>query len=208
MVLFFDICYNEHGDNMNIKLIETFVKHKLRNEPTGHDYLHALRVLKNAKKLVEDDVDKEVIYACCLVHDLIDEKLAEQYKVSIDMLQTILKEANASESQQALIFEIINNMSFRSGKIPFSKEGKIVQDADRLDAIGAIGIARAFSYGGNKGRPLYCNTTQDGEDTVSHFYQKLLHLADKMNTTKAKKLASKRTLFLQTFLDQLENEIG
>lgn len=192
---------------MNIDLIRSFIEQKLHGEATGHDVLHAKRVLANAMKLISEDVDPDVVQAAALVHDLIDDKLEESHRASWDEISIILTRAGLKNKQVASVHDIIHNMSFRSGKIPESIEGKIVQDADRLDALGAIGIARVFSFGGRNGRMIYDPNTLDGIDSVSHFHQKLLRLSATMNTTAAKEEAKRRTSFMKVYLEELEREL-
>lgn len=192
---------------MDINIIKEFVRNKLEKEPTGHDYLHALRVYKNSMLLIDEYVDKNVIMVSALIHDLIDHKLDEEFKTSKEDVMLLLKEAELTDEQVEHIIEIIENISFSKGNIPESKEGKIVQDADRLDALGAIGIARTFSYGGKHKRLIYDPQTKDGDDSVSHFYQKLFLLKDKMNTTLGRKEAIKRTEYMEEFISTFYNEV-
>lgn len=192
---------------MNIDMIKTFVKGKLENEPTGHDYLHALRVYKNSELLLDDSMDSDVIKTAALIHDLIDHKLDEEFKTSKEELIVLLKGAGLDNNQITQCIDIIENISFSKGNVPSSIEGKIVQDADRLDALGAIGIARTFSYGGKHKRLIYNPDTKDGTDSVSHFYQKLFLLKDKMNTKQGKVEAEKRTIFMREYINQFYKEV-
>ena len=131
------------------------------------------------------------------------------------MAQKILKKYHFAESEIKIISDAIRDHSYSRGKIPQTIEGKILQDADRLDALGAIGIARTFSVGGSEGRPIYqesdpfCRTRKpdDHSWTVDHFYRKLLLLEKKMNTKTAKALAKKRTRLMIQFLSELKSEI-
>ena len=122
-------------------------------------------------------------------------------------MKDILHKVGLTLQQVNQVLDIIQSISFSSGKVPDSLEGKIVQDADRLDALGAIGIARTFSYGGKNNRLIYDPTTNAGTDSRSHFYQKLLVLKNLMNTDKAKKEAEVRTEYMIAFLETLEMEI-
>jgi len=192
---------------MNIEQLRTYVKQKLELEPTGHDFLHIQRVVSNARKIMVGAVDQEVVLASCYVHDLIDHKLETKYKATLDEVKDILHKVGLTLQQVNQVLDIIQSISFSSGKVPDSLEGKIVQDADRLDALGAIGIARTFSYGGKNNRLIYDPTTNDGTDSRSHFYQKLLVLKNLMNTDKAKKEAEVRTEYMIAFLETLEMEI-
>ncbi len=191
---------------MSLKKLENFVKEKLATEPTGHDFSHAMRVKNNALLIMAVfDVNQRVIEASCLVHDLIDRKLDVEYKVSESDVVDKLLELDYTKDEVHHIIDIITNMSFSSKRIPDSLEGKIVQDADRLDAIGAIGIARTFAYGGKLGRPMYGDSNH--LDTVSHFHDKLFKLPDLMNTSIARDVALKRAEFMEEFLHQLNSEI-
>lgn len=193
---------------MNIDALHITVRDILEDEPSGHDYSHAQRVLKNAELLIDATMDHNVIFAACLVHDLMDDKLENQFTRNIEEVKQILCDCGATTSETNHIIAIIQTMSFRHNQIPSSIEGQIVQDADRLDAIGAIGIARTFAYGGANHRKMYDIDTTNGQDTVSHFYQKLFLLESKMNTKKAKHIAKERTRFMKQFLSTLYYEIG
>ena len=193
---------------MDIKKIELYVKSKLEFESSGHDYLHALRVLENSKKLITDSVDQDVVYISALVHDLIDHKLEEKHKAKESDIITLLKESRLKEEQIESVLDIIKNISFSKGNVPSSLEGKIVQDADRLDALGAIGIARTFAYGGKNNRLIYNKDSIDDTDSVSHFYQKLFKLSELMNTEKGKQEALERTKFMKQFIMKLDEETG
>ena len=189
-----------------IDQVMEFVKNKIEFESSGHDYKHALRVYHNAMKIAEGmEVNINVIGPATLIHDLIDHKLEIKYKVTIAVLKESLFEFGYDLKDIDLIIEIIQSISFSSKLIPTSIEGQIVQDADRLDALGAIGIARTFSYGGKNNRLIYGD--ENKKDSVSHFYQKLLTLVPLMNTETAKKIAIKRTIFMKDYLIRLNNEI-
>ena len=193
---------------MNIQSLQKYIYDILGSEPSGHDYLHALRVYQNCINLMEPNVDEDVVYASAFVHDLIDHKLQHPFTQSIEDISTVLQSVGLSHAKIKHVFDIIENISYSSGKTPESIEGKIVQDADRLDALGAIGIARAFSFGGSKGRTIYDLKTTDGTDTVSHFYQKLLLLEDTFHTPKARAIAHERTEYMKTYLIQLFQEVN
>ncbi len=193
---------------MNIDIVKDFVELKLSSESSGHDYLHALRVLENSRLLITTSVDEDVIIVSSLIHDLIDHKLEEKYKATVEELNTLLKDAKLKTNQITHVFDIINNISFSKGNVPTTEEGRIVQDADRLDALGAIGIARTFSYGGKNNRLIYNKDTIDSTDSVSHFYQKLFKLYKLMNTEKGKEEALLRTKYMKQFIMKLDEEIG
>ena len=157
---------------------------------------------------MEEGLDEIVVLTSALIHDCIDPKLEPQFQSTKDQLTSLMERSNLSTNQIQEVFAIIENISYSKGTIPKSKEGLVVQDADRLDALGAIGIARAFSFGGRKGRLIYDPTTTDGTDTVSHFYQKLLKLSDLMHTTKGKEEALRRTEYMAKFLQELQFEVS
>ncbi len=184
----------------------------------SHDWQHIERVMKNAKMiLTQETADAFIVEMAVLLHDVSDPK----YKKPDEDLETdLLDRLNLADKQQQHIQNVIASVSFKggNGKPATSMEAKIVQDADRLDAIGAIGIARAFAYGGAKGRKLYdWNEKARTEMTeqqyreaqtssVTHFYEKLLLLKDQMTTETGKQMAEERHEFMLSFLKQLQKE--
>lgn len=200
-----------------------FVKQTLKNAEGGHDWFHIERVYKNSCLIVENEkCDVLVVQLGVLLHDIADSKFHQgDERIGPSMARAFLEKEMVAESVIEHVIKIIENISFMGGHekpIFRSKELDIVQDADRLDALGAIGIARAFNYGGFKNRKLYdpeipTNLTITKEQykastapTINHFYEKLLLLKDKMNTETGKKLARKRHLFMEQFLEQFYNE--
>lgn len=200
-----------------------FVKDKLTNAESGHDWFHIERVYKNALLIAEEEeCDLTVVKLAALLHDIADSKFhGGDESVGPKTARTFLESQNVSEAIISHVIAIIENISFKGGNFEkdfHSKELEIVQDADRLDAIGAIGIARAFNYGGFKNRPLYNPNIQpklnmskevyknSEAPTINHFYEKLLLLKDKMNTETGKKLAKKRHDFMISFLSQFYTE--
>ncbi len=184
--------------NQIIEAAKKYVFEQLKSDFSGHDYNHIMRVYNMAIFLAENyEVNQFIVAIAALLHDLDDYKIADKYS---NKVVTFLKKHQVEESQE--IIDIINNMSFSSyklGKNVNSMEGKIVQDADRLDALGAIGIARCFAYSGAKSRSLYDND-KDGDSSIAHFYQKLLKLPSLMNTAEAKEIAYKRVDFMRLYL--------
>ncbi len=166
----------------------------------GHDAAHTMRVYRNALRIAarEPACDRELVALGALLHDADDHKLFHTEN-NANARAFLLAQGVAAERAET-ICAIINAVSFSKnrGKRPDTLEGKIVQDADRLDAIGAVGIARTFAFGGEHGRPP--------EASVRHFYDKLLLLKDEMNTETAKALAEKRHAFMLLFLRELEDE--
>ena len=202
-----------------------FVKEKLKNAEGGHDWFHIERVFKNAILISkEENVDVFVVSLAALLHDIADPKFHNgDETIGPKVANDFLKKQNVEPTIIKHVVDIINNISFKNSfentKANFnSKELDVVQDADRLDAIGAIGIARCFNYGGFKNRALYdpeiipnLNMTKEeyknsSAPTINHFYEKLLLLKDKMNTTSGKKIAAERHLFMETFLKQFYEE--
>ena len=200
-----------------------FVKEKLENAEGGHDWFHIERVYKNAILISkEEDCDITIVKLGALLHDIADSKFhGGDESVGPKIAREFLSSENVSEEIITHVINIIENISFKGGNFEkkfTSKELEIVQDADRLDAIGAIGIARTFNYGGFKNRQLYNpnippNLNMSKEEyknsdapTINHFYEKLLLLKDKMNTDTGKKIAQERHLYMETFLEQFHLE--
>ncbi len=188
-----------------VEAAKSYVFKHLSQETTGHDYYHALRVYDMAIYLASGyEVDEKVISLASLLHDLEDEKITND-KTLID---NFFKENKIEEEMIIKVKTIIKNMSFRDhldGKKVDTLEGKIVQDADRLDALGAIGIARCFAYGGHKNRMIYKNDIDD-DTSIAHFYQKLFLLPDLMNLDESRKIAEERVVFMKDFLNKFYQE--
>lgn len=186
----------------------------------SHDFQHIERVYQNAMEILHSEpaADAEVVKIAVLLHDVSDKK----YTNSKEQENQLIAELALSEDKKRHIRDCIAQVSFNGGNEleATSIEAKIVRDADRLDAIGAIGIARTFAYGGAKGRKLYdtaerARTTMTEEEyrtkntsSVTHFYEKLLFLKDLMTTEKGKQMANERHQFMEGFLQQLQKEIG
>ncbi len=193
---------------------KTFVKDKLYNEGSGHDWFHTKRVYNLATYLCEKEGgDEFIIKMTALLHDIDDWKFSNNNKTTEDFLKSL----DVNEEDIHKIMNIITTMSYKGGVVDFTQdslEGKIVQDADRLDAMGAIGIARAFTYGGSKNRLMYDPNIKPRDfhsldevknlnnHTVNHFYEKLLKLKDLINTDTAKQIAEERHRFMEIYLDE------
>lgn len=204
-----------------IKKTAKFAKEKLQDGESGHDWSHTERVRKVALKIArEEKADVFIVEMAALLHDVFDFKFFDEGKAG-RKIEEYLKQFKLDERTDKHIKSIIANISFKGAKVKNkinTLEGKIVQDADRLDAIGAIGIARVFSYGGHDGRSMYdpeikpvFHTTfekyKNGKSTsINHFYEKLLLLKDRMHTRTAKKMAIKRHVFMKKYLDQFYKE--
>jgi len=207
----------------NIQKTIEFVKKELQNAEAGHDWWHIERVYKSAKAIaIEEKVDLEIVEFAALLHDIADAKFNDgDEEIGPQKAGEFLKSIVVEENKIIHVQQIIRNMSFKSslGKISFtSPEMLVVQDADRLDAIGAIGIARAFTYGGFKNRELYnpainpvINQSKEAyknttAPTINHFYEKLLLLKNKMNTLTGKRIALQRHEFMEQYLTQFYAE--
>lgn len=197
-----------------------YIKEKFAQEFSGHDWWHIYRVWKMAQHIAkgEKDVDMFVIELAALLHDIADWKFNDGDETAgAKAAREWLEKLNVKEDIIQHICNIINNSSFKGAGVNFSmetKEGMIVQDADRLDAIGAIGIGRVFAYGGNKGqkmhtpgkKPVLYQTAEEYKrgdtTTINHFYEKLLLVKDLMNTQTAKNIAEDRHKFMEDFLER------
>lgn len=200
-----------------------FVKTELKNAEGGHDWFHIDRVYKNALLISDgENVDKTIVSLAALLHDIADSKFHKgDETVGPKKARQFLTTQQLSEEKMEHIVKIIENISFKGGnnKQQFhSKELDIVQDADRLDAMGAIGIARTFNYGGFKNRKLYdpeivpnlkmtpSEYKASDAPTINHFYEKLLLLKDRMNTETGRQIAAERHRFMEVFLQQFYAE--
>ena len=189
-----------------------------KNDYSGHDYNHTMRVYKLAYNIaIQEHANLEIVSLAALLHDVDDFKLTQS--INYQNARLLMNKYGIDKAQEEVI-AIIQDVSFKGNqsKSPSTLEGKIVQDADRLDAIGAIGIARAFTFGGNHNRPLYndenpvlnmdeASYRQHKSSTINHFYEKLLLLKDMMNTDSAKRLASMRHQFMLNYLEEFYDEI-
>lgn len=208
-----------------ISCTEDYVRAELANAEGGHDWWHIERVRVNAKRIGEGEVcDLLVVELAALLHDIADSKFhGGDEEIGPNKASEFLQSISLPQYQIDHIINIIRNISFKGGNIKqtfTSIELDIVQDADRLDAMGAIGIARAFNYGGHKGRLLYHPGIKPVMDmdketyknstapTINHFYEKLLLLKDRMNTSTGRKMAEDRHDFMQQYLKQFYQEWG
>lgn len=202
-------------------LIETedYIRNYFEHESSGHDWWHIYRVRNLALKISKKEKgDNFIVEMAALLHDLDDWKLNDKSELKA---KTWLEKLKIHQNETKLILDIIDQVSYKGAGVENKAttiEAKIVQDADRLDAIGAIGIARTFAYGGNKGRLIYHpeikpemhNSFEDykktSAPTINHFYEKLLLLKNRLNTQTAIEIAEKRHTFMETFLKQFFNE--
>lgn len=206
-----------------IKKTAEYMKQRLEKDNSGHDWWHTYRVWQLGKKIaINENADVFVVELACLLHDIADYKfhggdenigprLANEWLQKINVESTIINQ----------IIDIISKSSFKGATAKnkiITREGKCVQDADRLDAIGAIGIARCFAFGGAKGNRIYepsispnINISEEeykktNSTQINHFYEKLLLLKDRMNTQTAKKIAEERHIFIEKYLEQFFRE--
>ncbi len=201
-----------------------YVKKTLQGEATGHDWWHIYRVWNNAKNIAKTEkrVDHFVVELSALLHDISDWKFNDgDEKVGAEIAKTWLNKLNVDKPTIQHVYDIVASISFKGAGVKSeikTLEGKVVQDADRLDAIGAVGIGRAFAYGGYKNREMYDPNQKPGVEltadqyknnnspTINHFYEKLLLLKDLMNTKSAKKIAEGRHSYMAGFLDRFYDE--
>jgi len=179
-----------------------YIQDLFRGNSGGHDAAHSLRVYRTALRIAEGEpgCDMEIIALAALLHDADDHKLFHTENNA--NARSFLTARKVAPEKIERVCAAINAVSFSQnrGKRPETLEGKIVQDADRLDALGAIGVARTFAYGGEHGRSL--------DESVAHFHEKLLLLKDELNTETARKFAEPRHTFLERFLEEYERESG
>ncbi|WP_335966774.1 HD domain-containing protein [Galbibacter sp. PAP.153] len=203
-----------------------FVKEALINAEGGHDWFHIQRVFNNALLIAKDEkkADPLIVGLGALLHDIADAKFHDgDETIGPKTAETFLRSIKVDETTIEHVKKIIENISFKGGN--FNQQFKsleldIIQDADRLDAIGAIGIARCFNYGGFKNRKLYdpeiapkmnmskAEYKKSQSPTINHFYEKLLLLKDRMNTKTGKKIAQKRHEYMEGFLEEFYNEVN
>jgi len=195
--------------------------HNLMINDSAHDFDHIMRVFKNAQKICKKENAREkLVLSAVLLHDIVlypksDKRSKLSSIKSAEKSRNILKKFNFTKEEIQIISDAIRDHSFSRNKIPTTLEGKILQDADRLDAIGAIGIARVFAVSGSEKRPFYnikdpfCKNRTPNDEiwALDHFYRKLLKLESLMNTKSGKIEAKKRTKVLKDFLNELKKEI-
>ena len=207
-----------------IEATKDFVKETLKNAESGHDWFHTLRVYNNARLIAKSEsVDLYIVALGALLHDIADSKFHNgDDNIAPRVARKFLVQHNVDSFVINSVIDIINNISFNKSLETNNKtnstELDVVQDADRLDAIGAIGIARCFNYGGFKNRKLFDPSIKPNlkmskneyknskAPTINHFYEKLLLLSDKMNTKTGKKIAKERHQFMTEYLDQFHAE--
>lgn len=189
---------------------QAYIRKTFLTEGTGHDYYHIERVVINARKILKtEQADAFIVELAAWLHDVGDYKLHGGVDRSEELITEYLLSINVDKVTIDRVLEVVSQVSFSKGNVPTSIEAMIVQDADRLDAIGAIGIARCFAYGGSKSRILYTpDEEMKSESSVQHFYDKLFKLKDLMNTQTAKEIAEHRHKFMEQYINELYNEVG
>ena len=201
-----------------IEVTIEYFKKNFSGEATGHDWFHIQRVWKLSKNIAKKEgvMDMFVVEMGALLHDIADHKFHDgDENIGTIKAAEYLEKFDIDEEQKRKIIDIVKEISFKGKRVATkmsSKEGEVVQDADRLDAMGAIGVARTFAYGGSKNREIYnpvvkpvCHTSfaaykVSTAPTINHFYEKLLNLKDRMNTATGKKEAIRRHDFMESFL--------
>lgn len=211
------------GDSMEHMIAEAvnYIKNIFQNDFSGHDYFHSLRVYRVVRIIAEqENADMEIVSLAALLHDVDDRKLSPETYENKTHAVSFMKEQHVSDENIKRICQIIGEVSFAGNDsvIPSTVEGKCVQDADRLDALGAIGIARVFAYGGSHNRAIYdpeivpkigmSREEYQGYVTtsVNHFYEKLFLVKNMMNTDTGRKIAEKREQFMRAYVDEFMAE--
>jgi uncharacterized protein len=204
-----------------METLEEKVKACFAGDHSGHDWFHTQRVVKTAMRLAQaEGADTKIVYLASLLHDVDDYKLTGKPMGDTTNAEKFLQEEGMDSDTIEAVSHIIAHLSFKGtdSEVPDTIEGKVVQDADRLDAIGAVGIARAFAYGGAHERKMYdpkeaprlnmdaSAYVQNKGTTINHFYEKLLLLKDLMNTESGKKAAIERDAYMRAFLQEFEAE--
>ena len=204
-----------------LEAMKQYAKRVLDSDTSGHDWSHIERVVNTTKTIAQEEgADLFICEAAALLHDVIDDKIVKDTAVALKELKDFLTSIELTSEQIDAIESIITRMSFKNHKEQqeLSLEGKVVQDADRLDAIGAIGIARVMCYSGSTGRPIHRPELKPREEltpeeyrngkstAIMHFYEKLLKLKELMNTDYGRELAKGRHAFLEMYLEQFYEE--
>ena len=204
-------------DNLLISATIEYVKDVFATDFSGHDFFHTMRVYQTATKIaMEEKADLQIVQLAALLHDVDDRKLSPETCENKDRAVAYMRSKGLSEDTLTRVKDIIGEVSFAGtdSVVPKTLEGMCVQDADRLDALGAMGIARAFAYGGNHNRVMYdpeippaLNMGKEEyqnhvSTTVNHFYEKLFLLKDMMNTESAKRIAGHREQYMREYIDE------
>ncbi|WP_010650600.1 HD domain-containing protein [Oceanobacillus massiliensis] len=193
-------------DRDQLESIQRYVYEAFKRDATGHDFYHMQRVVKLSGQIAEaEHADIALCEAAAWLHDIGDHKLFDNPEIAKKEMQQFLRSIAILESDISDIITIIDGVSYSKGEtVPATLEGRIVQDADRLDAIGAIGIARTFAYGGANHQLIY--HPSETKNSIQHFYDKLLRLRGLMHTNTAKLIAAERHQYMVDFIDQFFKE--
>ena len=192
-------------DESTLAAAEQFARDAFAGDASGHDWHHTLRVRRLAETIAADEgADLRVVALAALLHDVDDAKVSPATSERLDNARAFLAEQGVGERDAEQVLDAIREVSFskNGGACPSSLEAACVRDADRLDAIGAIGVARAFAYGGSTGRAMHDPTGDDRTTTIQHFHDKLLLLRDLMCTDAGRRIAEARHEVTQAFLDE------
>ncbi|SFF61149.1 uncharacterized protein SAMN05216353_10372 [Halobacillus alkaliphilus] len=192
--------------DQRLKRIKNHVKKQFEYDTTGHDFDHMKRVALWSRRIAgEEEIDPLLAEAAGWLHDIGDEKLFSNPDKAVEDRDRLLHDLDFTHFQRSEIEKAIETVSFRKGKKPTSELGAVVQDADRLDAIGAIGIARAFTYGGAKGQSID-SEEKDTPSSIQHFHDKLVKLSGMMNTESGRREAMRRHRFMEMYLYEFNRE--
>ena len=197
--------------NSLVSKCEATVRERMADQGAGHGMDHVLRVLKLARAIQRSvGGDLEIIELATLLHDVGDAKFHNGVERSGEFAAEILTGLGAGEQQISHVVHIVDNLSFRKTATaePLSLEGKVVQDADRLDALGAVGIVRTVEYGASIGQPFYCQDAKNSKMGIQHFEDKLFKLKDLMNTPVARELAIQREVIMRQFVEHFMREVS
>ena len=210
--------------SLQLHYIENLVKEHFSGDASGHDWWHTHRVRQMAVHLAKkESADPDVCEMAALLHDVADWKYNTSEEAGLAVVKSWLQNAGVSATEITKIIQIIDQVSYKGAYVSDHAdtiEAMVVQDADRLDAIGAIGIARAFAYGGSRSRAMYIPDAEpemhdsaeaykaSNSHTINHFYEKLLLLADRMKTASARQIAKERHAYMTGFLEQFYKEWG
>ena len=196
---------------------KAFIRELFENEYSGHDSSHTFRVLRMSERIASEiGADMQIVRLAALLHDADDVKLSPGTAENLDRARGFMSSHGVDEDTAEAVCTIIREVSFKGSDsvTPSTKEGMAVQDADRLDAIGAIGVARTFAFGGSRGRKMHDPDTPPQTDmseaeyrksdssSINHFYEKLFKLKDMMNTAPAKRIAEARDAYMHSFVDE------
>ena len=200
-------------DSGLIETVKDIVGQRMAGQGAGHGMDHVMRVLVSARTIqAEAGGDLLVVELATLLHDVGDAKFNDGVERSAEFAREILSGLGADDKLIDHVAHIVDNISFRKGDSakPLSLEGKVVQDADRLDAIGAIGVVRTIEYGASVGQPFYLPDAGDSKTGIGHFHEKMFKIKDLLNTDAARKMAEGREAFMRSFLEQFlrENNAG